>query len=76
MKLRLRVIEGPDRGRVLDIEDRQHVVVGRADDATLCLPGDRAMSRHHFLLAVDPPRLHLRDLDSRHGTLVNGRRIT
>jgi hypothetical protein len=30
------------------------------------------MSRHHFLLELDPPRACLRDLDSLNGTYVNG----
>jgi serine/threonine-protein kinase len=75
VKVRLRVIGGPEVGRVVVLEGRQNLIAGRATDAQLCVAGDAAFSRHHFLLEVDPPRMYVRDLDSRHGTFVNGRRV-
>jgi pSer/pThr/pTyr-binding forkhead associated (FHA) protein len=44
----------------------------------LQLPGDllhRSVSRHHCLLDIDPPRVMVRDLGSRNGTFLNGKKI-
>ncbi|MDG4805587.1 serine/threonine-protein kinase [Micromonospora sp. WMMD1120] len=55
---------------------RARIVVGRAPDCGIHVDdGRRRISRHHCLLDVDPPTVRVRDLDSRNGTLVNGRRI-
>jgi hypothetical protein len=35
---------------------------------------DRELSRQHFLLLIDPPFCHLKDLGSTNGTRVNGLR--
>jgi len=53
-------------------------VLGRADDCNLQVPDDaahRSVSRHHCLLAIDPPYISVRDLGSRNGTYVNAVRI-
>jgi predicted component of type VI protein secretion system len=34
------------------------------------------VSRHHCLLAIDPPRVWVRDLGSLNGTFVNGEKIS
>jgi serine/threonine protein kinase len=47
------------------------VVAGRDPGCAIALTDVRA-SRKHCRLTVDPPRLSVRDLGSRHGTLVNG----
>jgi pSer/pThr/pTyr-binding forkhead associated (FHA) protein len=49
-------------------------VIGRATDAHLSLD-DGLVSRHHAALDVDEKRVSVEDLESRNGTLVNGRRI-
>jgi eukaryotic-like serine/threonine-protein kinase len=33
------------------------------------------VSRHHCVFDIDPPHVHVRDLGSRNGTYVNGRKI-
>jgi|GEM_PF-5674539 len=49
---------------------------GRAADCHARLPGDDTLvSRHHFLVEVNPPAARLRDLGSLNGTLVNGQKI-
>jgi two-component system response regulator AtoC len=50
------------------------LVIGRGDDATLRL-ADPLVSRSHAQLLVVPDGLRLADLGSRHGTLLNGRRL-
>jgi eukaryotic-like serine/threonine-protein kinase len=44
---------------------------GRVDDCHICLPEDQQVSRHHFLMEVNPPQICIRDLGSRNGTYIN-----
>jgi pSer/pThr/pTyr-binding forkhead associated (FHA) protein len=58
--------------------NRTICTVGRAHDCFLQLPGDllhRNISRHHCLLDIDPPVVRVRDLGSRNGTYINGKKI-
>jgi signal transduction histidine kinase len=68
----VRGVAGPAEGRILDVSDS--LTVGRADacDASIA---DRRLSRRHFRLFVDADGLGLEDLDSQHGTHVNGVRV-
>lgn len=49
--------------------------IGRQSDCTLCL-GNPTVSKRHAELAVVEGRLLVRDLGSRNGTFLNGRRVT
>src|SRR5262249_35754063 len=54
------------------------VTIGRAEDCALRLHGELAdlfVSRRHCLIRVVPEGVELRDLESRNGTYVNGRRV-
>jgi hypothetical protein len=44
---------------------------GRVNDCHICLPEDPQVSRHHFLMEVNPPQVCIRDLGSRNGTYIN-----
>jgi hypothetical protein len=48
------------------------LVVGRHEDCQVCIEDDNQVSRHHFLMEVNPPEICIRDLGSRNGTHVNG----
>jgi eukaryotic-like serine/threonine-protein kinase len=53
-------------------------LIGRGPDCAVRIPGDPAhgnVSRRHCVLEVDPPHVRVRDLGSRNGTFVNGRKI-
>lgn len=50
------------------------LVLGRSEEADLHLP-DTYVSRTHCLLAMSHGRIVLRDLESRHGTWINGRQM-
>ncbi|MBI2395947.1 MAG: sigma 54-interacting transcriptional regulator [Deltaproteobacteria bacterium] len=54
---------------------RGPVVIGRAEDVTVSLPDDPELSRRHTEVAHDGRAWTVRDLDSRNGTFVDGRRI-
>ena len=47
-------------------------VFGRMNDCHACIPDDTQVSRHDFILEVNPPAACLRDLGSLNGTHVNG----
>lgn len=75
MRVTLRVIAGPQTGRVFTFEQHETFLIGRSEDAHFCLPHDRYFSRHHCLLEIAPPQCFLRDLGSTNGTFVNGIRV-
>jgi DNA-binding CsgD family transcriptional regulator len=52
------------------------ITVGRQDDNDIALPGDMRVSRHHAEVVEQDGGWVLRDLRSRNGTFLNGRRIT
>jgi hypothetical protein len=54
--------------------ERFPIVIGRSDSADIQL-SDRWVSRRHCEIDADHGQLIVRDLDSRHGTLVNSRPV-
>lgn len=75
MRVSLRVIAGPHRGRVFTFDQHETFLIGRSESAHFCLPEDRYFSRHHCILEIAPPQCFLRDLGSTNGTFVNGQRV-
>lgn len=74
MSVVLRVTEGPHAGELYVFDRHDTFVVGRKN-AHFSVTDDGFLSRHHFLIEVDPPRCLLKDLGSRNGTRVNGTRV-
>jgi len=75
MRVTLRVIAGPQTGRVFTFEQHETFMIGRSEDSQFCLPHDRYFSRNHCLLEIAPPQCFLRDLGSTNGTFVNGIKV-
>ncbi len=75
MIVTLRVIAGPQTGRVFTFDQHDTFMIGRSEDAHFCLPQDRFFSRHHCILEIAPPQIFLRDLGSTNGTFINGIRV-
>ncbi len=50
--------------------------IGRSIDSDLRLFEDTSVSREHCVIRSEKDRLEITDLDSRNGTVVNGRRIS
>ena len=73
--IQLRITEGSAKGKVFDFAAHDTFLLGRHPDCHVHLPEDSFVSRHHFLLEVCPPQACMRDLGSRNGTYVNGRKI-
>jgi pSer/pThr/pTyr-binding forkhead associated (FHA) protein len=73
--LHLRIAEGPDRGTLVNLpEPPSRLVVGRGEEADLVLT-DRDVSRLHFAVERDADGATAKDLESKNGLEVNGRRL-
>lgn len=73
--IQLRITEGSAKGKVFDFAAHDTFFLGRHPDCHVCLPEDTFVSRYHFILEACPPQACVRDLGSRNGTYVNGRKI-
>ncbi|TWT62910.1 protein kinase domain-containing protein [Rubinisphaera italica] len=71
--IELHIEEGPLMGKAFQIEQHDILICGRSKkDCHIALPKDGYISRHHFLMEVNPPLVQIRDLGSRNGTYING----
>ncbi len=61
--------------QVFSYEDHDTFMVGRMDDCHVCIEDDSFLSRHHFILEVNPPNARLQDLGSLNGTYVNNKKV-
>ena len=73
MKVKLKLLKGPDAGKEVKIPTPK-CLVGRGEDCQL-RPKSDAISRRHCVVYVKDGELLVRDLHSRNGTWVNGQRI-
>jgi len=64
------VIAGPSKDTIIPLPDGE-ATIGR-DPANAVAIIDPSVSRKHCLLVLEDGRFHIRDLDSRNGTTVNG----
>lgn len=65
------------RGSVELVElTRESVTLGRGAENRLSFPEDRGLSRHHLVVENEGDGWIVRDLESKNGTYVNGRRLT
>jgi pSer/pThr/pTyr-binding forkhead associated (FHA) protein len=69
----MRITGGSLSGKTLEI-DRPKLLIGREEDCQLRLDSE-FVSRRHCALLLDDYTLRIRDLGSKNGTFVNGRRI-
>jgi serine/threonine-protein kinase len=76
MQVNLRILAGPYQGRVFSFTQSDTFLIGRSQDAHLCLTDDKFFSRHHCLLEITPPHCFIRDLGSTNGTFVDGQRVS
>src|SRR5262249_42124920 len=77
-RVTLTIVSEHDRGQQFVFTAKTVCIVGRDKSCYPRFPKDaapQAISRHHCLLAVDPPFISVRDLGSRTGTYVNGHLI-
>ena len=72
MLAKLRVIAGTVPFEMIQVSPGK-LLVGRADDCDVQVPSE-FVSGHHCVLLTDEYALRIRDLGSKNGTIVNGRR--
>lgn len=71
----LRITEGPERGTLVNLEDPpSRLVIGRSEEAGLVL-SDPDVSREHAEVVRDLDGALARDLASKNGLEVNGKRL-
>ena len=75
VKVKLQVVEGPLAGREFVYDTHDVLLMGRDSACHVSLPNEPFVSRHHFAIEINPPRVSLRDLNSLNGTTVNGIRF-
>lgn len=68
----LEAVDGPAKGRRIELRSGAGVTVGKSAPAEVAFPEDEAMASPHFYAAVVNGALCLRDLGSGRATLVNG----
>jgi serine/threonine-protein kinase len=73
-KAQIRVVEGPNRGIVLDLPLGRRVVIGRGDDVDLHL-SDANISPRHCALEYRLSGVFVEDLQSSTGTVLDGRSL-
>ena len=71
--VRLIAVEAGNASQEIAI-DRLPVLMGRGTDTDICIE-DRWVSRHHCEIRETDSRLTVRDLDSKHGTYLNGKPV-
>jgi len=74
MNVLLTVIKGVDKGKTVKVEDTPFII-GRDEDVDFSL-SDEAVSRAHLIITYENGKLYVRDMDSKNGTYLNGKRIT
>lgn len=74
-RITLSITTGPRAGKAFVFEQHDTLLLGRRNDCQVCLPEDTYISRHHFILEVNPPEICLRELGSLHGTFINGQKV-
>ncbi len=71
-KVVIAVTAGASQGGTFAFDTHDIFLFGRKSDCHACLPDDPLVSRHHFVMEVNPPHVCVRDLGSLHGTIING----
>jgi len=71
----LQVQLGPWLGRKIRVPVGHSVKVGRGSQSDIAFANDAYMSRTHFSLEWDDTACWIHDLNSHHGTFVNGKKV-
>ena len=74
-KVILNLTTSPSSGKKLEFSGHDTFIFGRIDGPHFSIPNDNYLSRHHFLLEVNPPDARIRDSGSLNGTYVNEKKI-
>src|SRR5512140_735587 len=72
----LRIMNGPNEGKRVEISDAQEIVMGRDPTMADYVLKDDLVSRRHAKIRRDWAGTHVEDLGSRNGIKVNKKRVT
>lgn len=75
MPSHLQIVEGPVKGRVLEVPVGKAITVGRTNRSMVSIAEDEWMSGLHFAVGLRNGTLHLSNLSKTNGTEVNGERV-
>lgn len=75
MAIIVQITSGPFAGRKTYLRSGQELRIGRTEWADFSVPHDSAMSEVHFSLQYDAYTCRLRNLSTRDGTLLNGKKV-
>ncbi|MBF0463597.1 MAG: protein kinase [Nitrospirae bacterium] len=75
--IRIEILEGSQKGKRFLFSGSKEVIIGRSKNADIQLSSsDGSISRSHCKLVMTANQCVLSDLQSKNGTLVNGRKIS
>ena len=74
-KVHIQVKSGSQDGEAFSFTEHDTFIFGRMEDCHARIANDDLVSRHHFILEVNPPQVCLRDLGSLNGTYVNRKKF-
>jgi serine/threonine protein kinase len=75
MQAYLRVVAGPDAGRTIELSEGGRLTIGRGEKSDTHLR-DLGVERLHCEVTWEAGKIHVLDMDSVSGTLVDGQKIT
>lgn len=75
MAMQIRILAGPDMGKVFGLPLGKAVLLGRGKEADVQI-NDPSVSRAHCRLAPHGDEVYVEDLGSRSGLVLNGERVT
>ncbi len=75
MPLHVEVVEGPTKGRKIEVPIGKAVTVGRTSKSMQSFPEDDCMSGLHFAIGLANGLLRLTNLSKTNGTEVNGQKL-
>jgi eukaryotic-like serine/threonine-protein kinase len=73
-RITLTIVDGPLQGKTYSFDSRTLCWVGRQSSCTIQfsdVPAYDKISRLHCLIDIDPPRISIRDFNSKQGTYVD-----
>lgn len=73
-KVTLTVVVGSTKGDEFVFREHDTCLCGRQENNRVYLPGDELISRHHCILEIVPPNVSIRDLGSKNGIYIDGKK--
>jgi type III secretion system YscD/HrpQ family protein len=72
----LKVISGPNTGAEFSMEENKTYIIGSDSSSSDIIFNDRSVSRKHLSISIENETIHIEDLKSRNGSLIDNKEIT